>query len=239
MKAFTKMIGLLSAMTLSFASIAAEKIIPVRMIILTESNGQGNEVWRNTAYTDAVMKRINEEHYKSNEFELKIVSKLVVRNSKDYHSRQKSLRGKYGDRYNKNGEIIVVLSREEKVDYNGIAAKQGVTYAPYFVMRAVRNSDDPKSLDYIYGHRSIVTSAGLFVHEMGHMLNLNHADRTSSPVHTENYTKVAGGTSIWMNYFRKLASYSNSSTPGTGGGSTTGGGGGGGRRDPPPRYNLH
>ncbi len=190
---------------------AQERSIPVNLIILQESNGQGNEVWaKNNVYAQAVIDGINNAHYKSGAIQLKLGSKKIVKDSRLYHSPMSSgsntLIKKY-DGQGKKGSILVVIAREEKVDVSGRAERQGTDHSPVFIMRTVLHNPDPAKSDYVAGPNSIRVSAGLFVHEMAHMMNLNHQDRSNRAIHTENYTKVAAGKQIWEGYLKKLASY--------------------------------
>lgn len=196
----------------------AKTKLSVNFIVLQESSGQGNELWaKDNIYLQRVLDKINTEYYSQASTELVLGKKQIVKDSRLYNAPMSSGSGNLIDKYKnhsweKKGQILVVIAREEKVDVNGRAERQGLDYNPVFIMRTVKPTEKPTDTSF---DPSAKTSAGLFVHEMGHMLNFNHADRVSTTYTTENYTKDPTGITRYKAYFVKMASYS------------SGGGGGG------------
>lgn len=209
-------------------NLLAKTKIPVNFIVLQESNGQGNALWaKDNVYLQKVLDKLNADYYSQASSELVLGKKQVVKDSRLHNSPMSSGSNTLIDKYKnhsweKDGQILVVIAREEKVDVNGRAERQGLDYDPVFIMRTVRSTTGPADKAY---QGSINTSASLFSHEMGHMLNFNHADRVKTAYTTENYTKDPTGIARYKAYFSKMASYAGSG--GKGGGS--GGGGGRGR----------
>lgn len=190
----------------SFALHAActEPVIPVHMYILSEDNGQGNEHWKKSEYTDPMIKFINEKMLVSGAGELKIVSKKIIKDSRNYHSSQKSLVKKYKG-LRKKGVITVVISREIIVDTGGRA--NGVSYEtdPMFVMRSRNYELDPKSPQYVWKAQNIEASGRLFVHELAHQMNLEHnGEKSKYKFNTENFTGVAAGKLHYEKYMKDL-----------------------------------
>lgn len=231
MKPF-KLLALMVLGLNSFAIHAActEPVIPVHMYILSEDNGQGNDHWKQDAYTDPMIKFINEKMLVSGGGELKIVSKKIIRDSRDYHSSQKSLVKRYKG-LRKTGAITVVISREIIVDTGGRA--NGVSYEkdPMFVMRSRNYELDPKSPQYVWKPQNIEASGRLFVHELAHQMNLEHqGEKSKYSFHTENFTTVAAGKKHYEKYMADLVKASGyrctsggSSGSGSGAGSVVGG----------------
>lgn len=205
----TLMIFGLSLFVLS-GNVFAKTKISVNFIILQESSGQGNELWAdNNIYLQRVLDKINTEYYSQASTELVLGKKQMVKDSRLYNAPQSSGSGNLIDKYKnhsweKKGQILVVIAREDKVDVNGRAERQGLDYNPVFIMRTVKPTSRPTDTSF---DPSAKTSAGLFVHEMGHMLNFNHADRVSTTYTTENYTKDSTGITRYKAYFMKMESY--------------------------------
>lgn len=191
-------------------NLLAKTKIPVNFIVLQESNGQGNELWaKDNVYLQRVLDKLNADFYSQASTELVLGKKQVVKDSRLHNSPMSSgsgnLIGKYdGHSWAKKGAILVVIAREEKVDVNGRAERQGMDYSPVFIMRTVKPTSGPSDKNF---QASVNTSAGLFSHEMGHMLDFNHADRVKTAYTTENYTKDATGIARYKAYFSKMAGY--------------------------------
>ena len=201
-KTSTLMMALLSCGALQ--ATCSEPEIPVHINVLTEDNGQGNEHWRNSTYTDKMMRYINEKMLNSSAANLKLVKTTVIRNSRDYHSSQKDLVKKY-KHLDQKGAIVVVISREIKVDTSGRAKSVDYEEAPFFVMRSHLFNPDPKASDYVYKQSSIEAVGRLFVHEFAHQMNLKHSGETKAgKPHTDNFTTVAAGKKHYEDYFRYL-----------------------------------
>jgi hypothetical protein len=250
----------LSALALSSLNAFAGKDIPVNFIILQESNGQGNEIWvRDNAHIQAVLNKINADYYNKDVATLKLGIKKIKKDSKLYNSNMSnggssSLIEIFQNEKNnfgleENGAILVVIAREEKVDVNGRAERQDTDYSPTFIMRSVRNNLDPKAKDYIGGAAAIRTDAGLFVHEMGHLMDLRHKDNSKYSYHTDNYTVDDKGIEVYKKYFKQMSEYKPKSgksflnpPSGNGGGNSGGSGsgsGGRGSRSDNPRADLN
>lgn len=199
----------LGLLTLS-GSLFAKTNISVNFIVLQESNGQGNELWaKDNVYLQKMLDKLNADYYSQASTQLVLGKKQVVKDSRLHNAPQSSGSGNLIDKYKnhsweKKGQILVVIAREEKVDVNGRAERQGLDYNPVFIMRTVKPTTGPLDKNY---QASINTSASLFSHEMGHMLNFNHADRVKTVYTTENYTKDPTGITRYKAYFAKMAGY--------------------------------
>lgn len=229
-----------SLLALSSVPALAGKNIPVHFIILQESSGQGNEVWaRDNKHIDAVLRKLNTDFYSQSPGTLVLGVKKVKKDSRLYNSPMSDggknslieIFQKDSNNYDleDEGAILVVIARELKVDVSGRAERQGTDYSPTFIMRSVRNNPDPKAKDYVGGAAAIQTDAGLFSHEMGHLMDLRHRDNTKTSYNTENYTKDPQGIAIYKRYFQKMVGKNPKYGGGSSGGGSGGGGGGGGR----------
>jgi len=122
----------------------AKTKISVNFIILQESNGQGNEIWaRDNVYLQSVLNKLNADYYSQASTELVLGKKQIVKDSRLHNSPMSSgsrtLIDKYKEHsWEKKGQILVVIAREEKVDVNGRAERQGLDYDPVFIMRTVK-----------------------------------------------------------------------------------------------------
>ena len=198
-------------------NLMAKTKIPVNFIVLQESNGQGNELWaRDNLYLQSVLDKLNKDYYSQASTELVLGKKQVIKDSRLHNAPMSSGSGNLIDKYKnhsweKKGQILVVIGREDKVDVNGRAERQGLDYNPVFIMRTVKPTARPTDSTWA---GSVNTSASLFSHEMGHMLNFNHADRVSTSYTTENYTKDPTGITRYRAYYTKMANYAS----GNGGG---------------------
>lgn len=171
---------------------AGAKNVGVKFIVARKKDGTGNEKWVDKTYLEAVLKEASRISTNVNFILVSISSKnddgLFLGNNQLPHLNLATR--KASKKY-----ITVAISGEKTTSSSGLAWV-GYRKVPVFAMRSRFNGTDAKT------PKAINNTAGIFVHELGHNMGLNHASRTS-PIHTDNYTRVEGGLKLSAEYFKK------------------------------------
>lgn len=182
--------------------------IPVDFVVLQDSAGSGNSPWADPdgTFIPRVLQSINTRFFVTERAEFVMGELQVLQNSDLYHSPQRRLMRRYRQ-HRQRGRILVVISREERIDSHGLAEKQGVTYRPVIIMRgAYQDTANPMTQipDYLESDLHVTQAAGLFRHELGHQINFRHIVDNPA-LNTDNFTSVPEARERWESYLERLA----------------------------------
>ncbi len=168
------------------------------------SNGNKNHAnnkWLDRNFLRAVRDRIKANL--RNRFTFWMGPIREIRNASDYNDKaQRSLLYKYSS-LRKQGMVNVVVSGPATSDGMGYAWV-GRNSSPYFVMRSLFNSKDPKSFYYERKPGAINHNSLIYIHELAHNMGLRHCSAGQKSFCTDNLHHNNAGADYVKNYMSSI-----------------------------------
>jgi len=180
-------------MTTALAVEYRQMTVNVNIIVLRDHANKGNDKWVNVNYVKGFL---NEASIADKTVDFNLKSLSIHKNTAAYKDLNQITGLRLATTKSRKSEITVVITNEKTTSSAGLSWVQ-LRYNPAFAMRSRNYGADQ------YSQNVMKLDAAIFLHEMGHNMDLSH-NGAGRVVHTDNYTKVDAGVVYGRNYYQKL-----------------------------------
>ncbi len=175
---------------------APQRIVSTELRIMSRNDGSGNNIWKGS-FGQNVLNQLNSRI--SNILKFRVHRKSVVRNSTLYNYSQGSLVRYYKNR-GTSGKVTAVISGPGAQDSFGRAYVQRAS-RPIFIMNHCQNFNAYRNRFAAWSTQNYnCTGVGIFLHELGHQMNLGHCQGRSGEICTDNLATTQRGKNYLLSH---------------------------------------